>query len=114
MGLKSSIKLAVHYGKRRFGKIRRRIPLTKSICKEDMKLYRTTKMKRLGTLCRTCMNKEYHLKLQPKDCMYFMYRYQCQRCGKVQNIVRDIRPLLKWKIYLHHKQHRTGRRTYSL
>ena len=44
----------------------------------------------LGHLCRHCLNRVYSIHLKPSDCGYTMYLAQCERCGKVKNIVKEI------------------------
>lgn len=37
-------------------------------------------------ICRRCINRKYHSKLQPNDCQYG-YTYVCPVCKKMHNIV---------------------------
>lgn len=43
-----------------------------------------------GTLCRQCINKLYHLNLQPYDCKYFFYPTTCSSCMDVCNIITGL------------------------
>ncbi|MGN0465791.1 MAG: hypothetical protein ACI4F9_05490 [Lachnospiraceae bacterium] len=54
-----------------------------------------------GELCRKCINEKYHINLQPEDCYYCIYKYECSQCKKVKNIVFDIGFLSRWKLYIH-------------
>lgn len=65
--------------------------------------YRYLKQNVLGRCCRRCVNKEYHLKLVPQDCVYMEYKYKCEKCGDVQNIVYDIRKASRYKILFGHR-----------
>jgi len=47
----------------------------------------------LSCSCRSCLNRKYGLKLQPKDCIYEHYPYVCPKCGEVKNIVKNIKLL---------------------
>ena len=43
--------------------------------------------KRFGSfICRRCLNKHYHAKLEPHDCMYGYY-YTCPSCKEDHHIV---------------------------
>lgn len=46
----------------------------------------------LGTLCRSCLNKKYNVKLTPKNCEYDDYPRLCYRCEEIKNIVCGIKP----------------------
>ena len=41
-------------------------------------------------ICRRCINKVYHVKLEPQDCAYG-YFYECPRCQKERHIVVGLR-----------------------
>ena len=43
---------------------------------------------RYGRICRSCINRIYHVKLQQKDCVYGThFLEQCARCGEMKHIV---------------------------
>ena len=42
-------------------------------------------------ICRRCINKKYHVQLEPKDCVYG-YLYKCRCCGQERNIVVGFTP----------------------
>lgn len=52
--------------------------------------YRTIK-RSMNDICRSCLNEELHIDLEPVDCYYLMYPQMCRRCGEMKNIVTDIR-----------------------
>ena len=62
--------------------------------------YHTFKRDALNNRCRECINQSYGLKLGRKDCQYRLYPDTCRGCGKIVNIVEDIEPLSRWKIWL--------------
>lgn len=41
--------------------------------------------------CRSCINKKYHVKLKRPNCIYYPYQSKCPSCGKMRNIVSDLR-----------------------
>lgn len=65
--------------------------------------YKSLKYAALGRLCRKCINEEYGLQLSRKDCLYWIYPATCRCCGQIKNIVADIAPFSRWKIWLSRK-----------
>ena len=45
----------------------------------------------LGKTCRACLNKDYHLRLTPRNCHYMDYSFPCSKCNMVRHIVADLR-----------------------
>lgn len=62
--------------------------------------YHIFKQKALHSQCRECINRVYGLKLKRKDCQYRLYPEKCSTCEKFGNIVMDIEPMSRWKIWL--------------
>lgn len=60
--------------------------------------YQELKSKTLKHYCRRCINKMYGLKLKPQDCIYLEYKYECNGCQTMQNIVYDIRKSSRIKL----------------
>lgn len=56
------------------------------------------KRESLGRCCRECLNEKYHLRLKREDCIYLYYPYKCRKCGRMKNIVQDIRWISRWKL----------------
>ena len=53
-------------------------------------------------ICRRCINEEYHVKLDPENCIYDChYPRKCPRCGEMQNIVTGFRLSGKAKLLFH-------------
>lgn len=50
-------------------------------------------------LCRSCLNETYGTKLRPEDCRYLPFPSKCPKCDRVCNIVTDVKPLKRWKLY---------------
>jgi hypothetical protein len=50
-------------------------------------------------LCRQCLNKEYHVNLEPKDCSRFFYGY-CRCCKQDRRLITTLRPTGKIKMLL--------------
>lgn len=50
--------------------------------------------------CRSCINKEMHLNLQPQDCTYLRFQHVCKCCGEVKNIVREVNIRSRYKLLL--------------
>ena len=50
--------------------------------------------------CRECINEGYGLSLTRRDCRYWHYPTTCARCGNVGNIVTDIAPFSRIKVFL--------------
>ncbi len=50
-------------------------------------------------ICRKCLNEKYNAGLLPEDCKYLHYPMECSECHKVSNIVVDIRPAKRWKLW---------------
>lgn len=42
-----------------------------------------------GDICRDCINRTCHVRLDPEDCIYG-YLYTCPCCGEVRNIVANL------------------------
>ena len=61
--------------------------------------YKTLLRNGLKNHCRTCLNAHYRLRLKRRDCMYFYYPAPCVSCGQVRNIVMEIRPSGRWKLW---------------
>lgn len=61
--------------------------------------YEYLKKNILGKCCRSCINKKYKIKLEPKDCIYMEYQYECQNCKKLQNIVLEVRGISRYKVW---------------
>jgi len=56
--------------------------------------------KKLGdTVCRRCIANSYGVDLQPPDCKYAMYPDVCDCCKQVSNIVVDLNPSGKRKLF---------------
>ena len=66
--------------------------------------YRHFKREALGKQCRECVNEIYKLQLTREDCLYWIHPVACKRCGQLRNIVTDIEPLRRWKIWLLKKE----------
>lgn len=49
-------------------------------------------------ICRRCINKAYHVKLIPEDCVYG-YVYSCPVCNENRNIVVGFRKTGKVKMF---------------
>ena len=62
--------------------------------------YRHFKREALGKQCRECVNERYELQLRREDCLYWIHPVTCIRCGQLRNIVMDIEPMRRWKIWL--------------
>lgn len=60
--------------------------------------YKTIKSRSLGVCCRECINKQYYLTLQTKDCIYIPYKYSCADCHQTKNIVDDIIVTRRYKL----------------
>ena len=46
---------------------------------------------RYSTICRRCINEQYGVNLEPKDCRYVgEYPEVCACCGKVRNLVGGV------------------------
>lgn len=41
-------------------------------------------------ICRSCLNKKYHLSLKPQNVKVYFYPGQCSCCGRVGRIVADV------------------------
>lgn len=63
--------------------------------------YREFKQEALGKQCRNCINQIYDIQLRRRDCRYWIYPATCRCCNKLQNIVVDIEPSSRWKIWLY-------------
>lgn len=63
-----------------------------------MILYKFLQKEYLGTCCRTCINQQLKVDLQPKDCEYLYYPYPCKICGEQKNIVSSIRIISRYKL----------------
>ena len=50
-------------------------------------------------ICRKCINKRYHARLQPNDCIYGYY-YRCPRCKEDHHIVVGMKMSGKLKMLL--------------
>ena len=50
-------------------------------------------------LCRKCINEKYGADLLPEDCKYFTFPAVCPMCGKVNNIVVDVRLIGRRKLW---------------
>lgn len=50
--------------------------------------------------CRACLNKKYHIDLQPENCLYAIYPAECSHCKEVKNIVQEIRFPARMRIRL--------------
>ena len=66
--------------------------------------YRDIKYTAFGRWCRRCINEEFGLELESKDCLYMNYPCTCARCQKMQNIVEDVAFLSRWKIWFKKKE----------
>ena len=62
--------------------------------------YHTFKHTVLHNQCRECINRSYGLKLTRRDCQYWIYPETCSVCQQIGNLVIDIAPLSRWKIWL--------------
>ncbi len=60
--------------------------------------YREFKRNMLDRYCRQCINNQLGVNLVAGDCIYNIYQNPCQCCGRVKNIVGDIRWTGKVKI----------------
>ncbi|MBQ9197290.1 MAG: hypothetical protein IJ157_08600 [Clostridia bacterium] len=47
--------------------------------------------RRHGLLCRSCINRYYHVHLRRSECIYLDHQDQCASCGEVKNIVRGVK-----------------------
>lgn len=53
-----------------------------------------------NNVCRRCINRTFHVNLEPPDCSYAMYPSPCSACGNVHNIVIGLRRSGKLKLLL--------------
>lgn len=49
--------------------------------------------------CRRCINRRYRSSLRPEDCEYWSYMAKCSACGEICNIVDDLTPTGRWKLW---------------
>lgn len=63
--------------------------------------YRELKGNGLRQYCRSCINEQNQVNLEREDCFYMPYPQECTCCGKVKNIVVDVRVLSRWKLWKH-------------
>ena len=66
--------------------------------------YQKFQREALRDQCRECINRTYGLKLARKDCRYWFYPVVCHCCGETRNVVVEIEPFSRWKIWLAKKQ----------
>ena len=52
--------------------------------------YQKLKEEAFHSMCRQCINEQYGLRLETKDCYYLPYQELCSRCGNIKNIVAGI------------------------
>ena len=50
--------------------------------------------------CRRCINKQYKVNLEPKDCQYYLYPVMCSKCREDHNIVTGFNLSGKLKLLL--------------
>jgi len=50
-----------------------------------------------GSICRRCINRAYHVNLQPSECRY-SYPQRCPVCGQERNLVLDVSHTGRWKL----------------
>lgn len=51
------------------------------------------------SVCRRCIARQYRVDLLPNDCWYATYPHACSSCGEIHNIVVDLRPSGKRKLF---------------
>ena len=54
-------------------------------------------------ICRRCINRQYGINLQSRDCKYWHWPTHCAQCGNVRNIVVGLRFSGKWKMAFRRK-----------
>lgn len=54
-----------------------------------------------SNICRRCINDNLHTSLLPQDCRYYAYQSRCDVCGKMRNIVAELKPSGKLKTMFH-------------
>lgn len=48
--------------------------------------------------CRKCINKQYSIKLLPKNCYYAYYQSECVMCGEMHQMIQKLRFMGKIKL----------------
>ena len=56
-------------------------------------------------ICRRCLNDNSKLKYNSYEIRYkyYNYHFKCSLCGEMHHIVKNIRPMYKWKLFFSQK-----------
>lgn len=60
--------------------------------------YKYLRERGMGHFCLNCLNRRYNLKLKMEDCIFGYYKYPCDQCGQMKNIVTGIVLTSRWKL----------------
>lgn len=58
---------------------------------------------RNASMCRSCLSKSMHVKLEREDCAYFAYQATCSKCHQFKNIVVGVK--LNKRLFAHNEFH---------
>ena len=66
--------------------------------------YKDFRQQALGKLCRDCINQQYGVNVERKECYYLPNPYPCRCCGEMRYIVNELSFAGRCKIVIKKEQ----------